>query len=268
MLLRERFWLWGHPEGCFNNKCGNNGVSRMTPMEFCCYMNIANTFMVPMGHQVNRRQYNKSFTSLRQVGWECFSAGSNPDLIERNIEEVREFPNIGCVVFDDFKCIDDDGMRYKRIPWENLQKVINRAHNNDVRRLDAWMVLYTYQFGVDAQDDQDFQPWMDAFDGVIMWTWEEKDVPLIPEKYEIFKKLTPENRRMFGCYLYNFGESKQATAEAVKWQLDFYREKILAGEAEGVVLHTNTMADLDYEAYDAALNWMNEHGDEIVPDLD
>ena len=33
-----------------------------------------------------------------------------------------------------------------------------------------------------------------------MWTWEEKDVPLIPEKYEIFKKLTPNNRRMFGCY--------------------------------------------------------------------
>jgi hypothetical protein len=71
---------------------------------------------------------------------------------------------------------------------------------------------------------------------------------------------------MFGCYLWNFGESKPATAEAVKWQLDWYREKILAGEAEGVVLHTNTMADLDLEAYDAAIAWMNEHGDEEIPD--
>ena len=84
------------------------------------------------------------------------------------------------------------------------------------------------------------------------------------KKFEIFKKITPKNRRMFGCYLYNFGERKQATGEAVKWQLDFYLEKIRAGEAEGVVLHTNTMADLDYEAYDAALEWMAEHGDEEI----
>ena len=73
---------------------------------------------------------------------------------------------------------------------------------------------------------------------------------------------------MFGCYLYDFGGAQQATGKAVKWQLDFYREQILKGEAEGVVLHTNTMGDLDYEAYDAALEWMNEHGDEIVPDID
>ena len=97
-----------------------------------------------------------------------------------------------------------------------------------------------------------------------MWTWCESDVELIPEKFEKFKKITPNKRRMFGCYLWNFGERKEATAEKVKWQLDWYRERILAGEAEGVVLHTNTMADLDLEAYDAAIEWMNEHGDEII----
>ena len=45
---------------------------------------------------------------------------------------------------------------------------------------------------------------------------------------------------------------------------DFWREKILSGEIEGVVLHTNTMADLDYEAYDAAIEWMDAHGDEEI----
>ena len=65
-------------------------------------------------------------------------------------------------------------------------------------------------------------------------------------------------------HLYNFGERKQATGTAVKWQLDRYRELIVAGEIEGVVLHTNTMADLDYAAYDVALDWMAEHGDEMV----
>ena len=114
------------------------------------------------------------------------------------------------------------------------------------------------------EDDAEFQKFIDPFDGIIMWTWKECDVPLIPEKFEIFKKMTENKRRMFGCYLYNFGEEKQATAEAVKWQLDWYRERILAGEAEGVVLHTNTMADLDYPAYDAAIEWMALHGDEEI----
>jgi hypothetical protein len=126
------------------------------------------------------------------------------------------------------------------------------------------MVLYTHEFGVDEKSDTEFLPYMDTFDGIIMWTWKEKDVVLIPEKFEIFKKQTPNNKRMFGCYLWNFGENKPATREAVLWQLDFYREKIMLGEAEGVVLHTNTMADLDLDAYDAAVEWMQLNGDEEI----
>lgn len=262
MLLRDKFWLWGHPEGRYNNEFGNTNASRMTPMEGCLYLGVRNTFMVPVGVNVNRRQYNKSFTTLKEVGWECFKAGSNPELIEPYIEEAKDFPNIGRVVFDDFHYQNKTG----EVSPENLWKIRDRLHNNDVRSLDMWMVLYTHEFGLNEADDAEFRNFVEPFDGIIMWTWCEKDVPLIPEKYEVFKKLTPNNRRMFGCYLYNFGEEKQATGEAVKWQLDWYREKILAGEAEGVVLHTNTMADLDYEAYDAALEWMAEHGDEVIPD--
>lgn len=127
-----------------------------------------------------------------------------------------------------------------------------------------WMVLYTWEFGADKEKDEDFKKYLEPFDGIIMWTQKESDVPLIPEKFEIFKKLTEGKRRLFGCYLYNFGEKCRATAKAVTWQLDWYREKILRGEAEGVVLRTNTMADLDYEEYDAAIEWMEKHGDEII----
>ena len=268
MRIRDRFWLWGHPEGCYNNSYGNTKVSRMTPMEACLYLGVSNTFMVPDGEHVNatvnRRQYNKSFTTLLQVGWEFGGASiaSHGDTgsIEGFLEDAKDFPNIGCAVFDDFKSHD----RYKEVPIENLKKIHDKFHNNDVRHMDTWMVLYTEQFGLDQQDDADFQPYLDTFDGVIMWTWKESDVPLIPEKFEKLKKMTPNTRRMFGCYLWNFGENKEATAEAVKWQLDWYRERIIAEEAEGVVLHTNTMADLDLPAYDAAIAWMNEHGDEMV----
>lgn len=260
MLLRDKFWLWGHPEGRYNNEYGNNKVSRMTPMEGCLYLGVKNTFMVPVGVDVNRRQYNKSFKTLKEVGWECYAAAKDPEIIEPLISDAKDFPNIGRVVFDDFQRYG----KYKEINPDDLWKIRERLHNNEVRPLSMWMVLYTHEFGVDPEKDEDFKRYIEPFDGIIMWTWCEKDVPLIPEKYEIFKKLTPNQRRLFGCYLWNFGENKEATGKAVKWQLDWYREKILAGEAEGVVLHTNTMADLDYEAYDVACEWMDKHGDEII----
>lgn len=243
----------------------------MTPMEACLYLGVRNTFMVPDGEhdgtRVNRRQYNKSFKTLLKTGWEfggeSITAKGDTKIIDDYLEDCKEFPNIACAVFDDFK---KDG-RYKNIPLEKFHIIMDKLHNNDIKSLQTWMVLYTHEFGIDKQVDEDFQPYINAFDGVIMWTWCEKDVPLIPEKFEIFKKMTPNHHRMFGCYLWNFGEEKEATAASVKWQLDWYRERILQGEAEGVVLHTNTMADLDYEAYDAAISWMEEHGDEEVPDL-
>ena len=46
MRLRDKFWLWGHPEGVYNHKYGNEKESRMTPMEGCLYLGVKNTFMV------------------------------------------------------------------------------------------------------------------------------------------------------------------------------------------------------------------------------
>lgn len=265
MKIRERCWLWGHPEGRYNTEYGNDKVSRMTPMECCAYLGIHNCFMVPNEWEVNTRQYNKSFRPLREVGW---SYAMHKKCDEGKFDEIfadaAEFKNISCVAMDDFA---SEG-KYKTYPLDKLRGMMDRLHNNPVRRLDSWMVLYTFQFGRDSEEDAILQTYVDEFDGIIMWTWKERDVHLIPEKFEIFKKMTPHHRRLFGCYLYNFGEKKQATAAAVKEQLDFYYEKLKSGEAEGIVFHTNTMADLDYEAYDVALAWLDEHGDEEVPDID
>ena len=266
MKLRDTFWLWGHPEGRYNNNIDNfgfHGFSRMTPMEGCLYLGIKNTFMVPCDWPCDRDQYNKSFKTLNKVGWEFTRKMHTPELIDEYINDAKKFSNINCVVFDDFKGLSAKH-KDKELFIENLKKVIDKLHNNDVKRLDVWMVLYTHEFGIDEKVDAEFAEILKLFDGIIMWNWYESRYKEIPEKFEIFKKLTPNNRRMFGCYLYNFGEKKQATGEAVKWQLDFYREKMLAGEAEGVVPHTNTMADMDFESYDVFRAWIAEHGDEEI----
>ena len=263
MKLRETFWQWGHPEGCFNADYGNNKVARMTPMEGCLYLGINKTFMVPMELEVNRRQYNKSFETLSEVGWELtvdYEGGIKPEQADPFIADSKEFKNITCVVLDDF--VRGKKKLYQKLTPESLWALREHLHENN---LAMWMVLYTHEFGVNAEDDEEFKAYIEPFDGIIMWNWKESAYREIPEKWEIFKALTPNQRRLFGCYLYNFGEKCECTGEAVKWQLDFYREKMFAGEAEGVVLHTNAMADLDFEAYDACREWMALHGDDEFP---
>lgn len=260
MKLRDKFWLWGHPEGRYNNEWGNTRVSRMTPMEGCLYLGVKNTYMVPVGVNVNMRQYNKSFTTLHEVGWECCKACSDPTAIEPILKEAADFPNVKRIVFDDFMVYRSKNS----YEMDNLVKVRERMKNNEIRPMEMWMVIYNCDLNHTPEEDEAHVKSLEAFDGAIMWTWEEKDVPLIPERWELFKKMTEGKKRQIGCYLWNFGERKEATGKAVKWQLDWAREKLLAGECEGIVLHTNTMADLDLEAYDVAIEWMNQHGDEEI----
>ena len=266
MLLRDKFWLWGHPEGRYNTEYGNHKISRMTPMEGCLYLGVRNVFMVPVEWEVNERQYNKSFKTLNHVGWGyCFYSRKYfgfRNVLDTILQQSHDFPNIDCVAFDDFKFRD----RYKDHSMDELTAAVDRLHNGGARPLDCWMVLYTKEFGVDPKEDAEFQPYIDQMDGVIMWNWRESEWPSIPEKFARFQKLTARKRRMIGIYLYNFGEQKEASAEAVLWQLNWARERLIAGDIEGIVLHTNTMADLDMEAYDAACAWMEAHGDEQIPE--
>ena len=260
--LRDKVWLWGHPEGRYNFDYGNTGISRMTPMEGALYLNARNMFMVPCRWNVDWRQYNKSFVTLDNVGWCIDNAAVDDALLNKLMEEAKDFPNITCAVFDDFKRLAT--IRSTPLKPEKFVEIRERLHTNPVREMDMWMVLYTYEYGIDEQVDKDFQPFIDAFDGVIMWTWKESELNEFDEKYELFKKFTEGKKRMIGLYLYNFGERKKASGLKVLWQLERYTELMRAGEIDGIVLHTNTMADLDHEAYDVARSWMLLHGDDEI----
>ena len=93
----------------------------MTPMEGCLYLGVHNTFMVPCGWEVDRRQYNKSFLTLREVGWECYAAGKNPQVVEPLIADAKDFKNIGRVVYDDFQ----RGEEYKEIPLGTMVAIVS-----------------------------------------------------------------------------------------------------------------------------------------------
>lgn len=274
MKLKERGWLWGHPEGRYNltwrEKHVENGEvnvvkSRMTPTEFCVYMGINRVFMIPLDVDVDRHQYNMSFRRMHDVAWECFDATADIEKLERYINEAKDFKNITGVVLDDF--FERDGA-FENISADQLWKIRERLKNNEVRPLDYWMVVYTNNIGTDQVPEDVAIRYMEPLDGVTLWCWKESDVHEIAEKWDQFVRMTPGKRRLLGVYLWNFGEGKQATAKSVRQQLDFCREKMLSGELEGFILHTNTMGDMELPAYVECEKWMDEHGDEELPDLD
>ena len=269
--LKDKLWLWGHPEGRYNNEFGNTEKSRMTPLEGAFFLDCSGIFMVPAGAVVNRRQYLHSFKPIERCGWDLLRSnegdaekgcGTNPDFAWELVNEAKEFKNITCGVFDDFV---GDG-RFKCFPIENIYKTADILHNNDYKRLDMWMVLYTHEFGENEEKDNEFWPYAEPFDGVILWTWGESKLHKFEEKYKIYKQKTEGKRRMLGLYLYNFGDHKKSTGKEVAWQLDRYYELLLNKEIEGIVLHTNTMADLDHESYKVATEWLAKHKDDVVPD--
>lgn len=270
-ILKDKLWLWAHPEGKYYNEYGNTEVSRMTPLEGAMFLDCTGLFMVPAGTIVNRRQYNLSFKPMQRVGWDLLrsdegksleGAGVHPELASRLVEEAREFKNITCGVFDDFIA----GGRYKNFPLENIYKVADILHNNDVRRLDLWMVLYIDEFGVDEEKDKEFWPYVEPFDGITLWTMGESNLHKFEERYKIFKEHTEGKKRILGLYLYNFGDSKKADPKEVAWQLDRYYELLRNKEVDGICLHTNTMADLDHEGYKVCLEWLEKHAYDELPE--
>ena len=70
---------------------------------------------------------------------------------------------------------------------------------------------------------------------------------------------------MVGCYLYDFGNKKQSNPETVLYQLNRAKELLVNGLVDGLVLHTNGVVGMGFEAVEVAKDWMEENGDIAIP---
>lgn len=259
MRLRDRFWVWGHPTNCLQGHYGITERSCMSPMEGAIYLGARNVFYVPIGRPSPMEQCNRTLVSCDQVGWSIEMAAAHPENIDRVVEQAAKFPNITCGIFDDFFNTENEANNYLRYTPEVLDSMRRKMHEGGVRPLDMWMVLYTFQLPM-----PEVRPFVEAFDGVTLWFWTEDDVANFDARVQSFFDVTPDKRRMIGLYLYDFGNERPADADTVIYQLNRHRELLRAGKTEGVILHTNIIADLGHPAVEAARAWMQEHGDEEI----
>lgn len=260
--IRDRLWIWGHPPGAHNIGWGFQKTSRMTAAECAYYLGARNICMVCFGNNPKPPfdQECMAMEPMKEVIWSIVGDASSSSNLETlgHLEEIiriaGKFDNVNGAIFDDFFSEE----RLKEYTPEVLANVRDRLHNNEFRHLDMWVVLY------DNQLDTDVQKHIDEFDGVTFWTWKGSDLANFDQNFEKFYKLTQAKRRLLGCYLYNYGETTQFNSEDMEFQLNRYADCIRSGKAEGIILLSNTVADLGFEAVEYTKHWIAEHGDEMI----
>ena len=134
----------------------------------------------------------------------------------------------------------------------------DKLHSFPLRKLDLWMVWYTYQL------DYDVAAYLELCDVVTLWTWKGADLAFLEGNLDKFVERTPGKRRLAGCYMWNYGEQKPLSDKEMQGQLDYYYRCIKKGDIEGIVLCSNCIADIGLEAVKLTKQWLKDIGDEEV----
>ena len=182
-LLKDCFYLWGQTP--MSHHAGNNyklpGINRMDTAEGCDFFGIDRTFRVAMatGPVPPFDMESQKLKHLKEVVWAAIGSGSvlrnNEGLgdLPEVLRQAEMFPNISGAILDDFfNSVEGFKLNGKiaRHPVENVEKMRDLLHGFPLRKLDLWLVLYTYQLDFAISD------YLGLFDKVTLWTWNGCDL--------------------------------------------------------------------------------------------
>jgi len=259
MKVRDRFWIWGQTPGghhaVLNNVWNLPGKSIMTPLEGACYLGVRNCCRVVINNEPSPPfdQHSMALVSMREVVWSILgAAGSNGGGLDLDevLRQAGMFPNITGAVLDDFFTEKDST---PRMSIDELRTAHGRLHGN-TRALDLWIVVYDYQLKNPVGE------YLNACDVVTFWTWKGRELANLDGNFERLKKMTPGKRRLAGCYMWDYGDSKPLTVDAMKFQCEKYLKWMRAGDIEGVIFCSNCIADLGLDTVEWTRKWIKEVG--------
>lgn len=270
--LRDKFWLWGQNIGV-HHKYGVHynlpGVNRMDSAEGCKFFGIPNCCRVAMGDGPFPPfdAESEKLKGCKQVVWSAVGAGGitrhddDKSDLDEALRQAAIYPNITGAVLDDFfKSVE--GFKASgavaRHSVGSIASMRDKLHNFPARKLDLWMVWYSYQLDFDVAD------YISLCDVVTLWTWKGSDLANLDGNINKFIAQTPGKRRLAGCYMWNYGECKPLSNKEMQDQLDCYYRHIKNGDIEGIVLCSNCIADIGLETVDVTRRWLDAVGEEEI----
>ncbi len=261
--FNDNVWVWGHPTNSMYTWF-KRGVSTVSPVEGVDYMNASCLVYNNLGeNKFDMILESELAKDVKKVGWCIDDGATNPFNITAICDMAKKYPNIKMGMFDDFFSLTNRENNFSNYTPQLMAEIREELH---AAGLEMWVVLYTRdlrRLSIDL-----IRSFLKEFDGVSLWFWDEIEILEHYDEYvELFKKETEGKKRMMGCYVYNFGEGKPATVNAVIHQLEKAKEMMIKGDVEGLFIHTNPcfgLKDEPFEAVDACQKWMQEHGDDII----
>ena len=271
--LRDRFWIWGQDPGCHHlNPNGDNsynlpGTNLMDSREGCDFLGISRCCRVTMwtGPFPPFDGEAEKIKDLDEVVWSAIGAGGvkqhNDD--KSDLDEVLRmaeiYPNVSGAVLDDFfTSVEFADTKPARHSVASISNMRDRLHGFEKRKLELWMVWYSYQLDFDVQD------YIDLTDVVTLWTWKGSDLVDLDRHMERVLERAPTKRRFAGCYMWNYGEQRPLGLDDMKRQCETYHDWIRKGWIEGVIFCSNCICDIGLDTVDWTRDWIPEIGDEDV----
>ena len=267
-LIKDKLWLWGQNAGSHHgtsNPYNLPGKNLMEAREGCDYFGIEKCLRVAMsaGPFPPFDKEAEKLNDLKEVVWSAIGAGDiehyNND--QSDLDEVLRmaeiYPNITGAVLDDFfLAAEVPGKSSGRHSIESIRNMQRKLHNFSKRRLDLWMVWYSYQLDFKVND------YIKMSDVMTLWTWKGSDLPELDSNIQKFVEKTSGKHRLAGCYMWNYGESKPLTMDQMKYQLDRYYHWLKKGDIEGIIFCSNCIADIGLDTVDYTRKWIAKVGNE------
>lgn len=233
----------------------------MEPVDGMRDLGAKNVFYVPFGYHMDIEEYSQDTKGIAKTGisiedWQETGA----DRINKSISIAKLFPDTtDRLIFDDFFNEPSHCGGWTEYSIDNIKATREHLHRSGY---ELWVVLYQGQ--IEKYDNSRLKEYLDEFDGVSFWFWNEPSVKQYLSFTSKFFNLTEGKKWMIGCYLWNFGPAVDANPKLVRYQLDSNLALIRAGDIEGIILHNNSLGAFNMPAYKEAKDWVAAHGDEEV----
>jgi len=250
--MREKLWMWGHVAGIQNGRWGLPGNSSMGPADACRYMGIENLLMV---REFNKPEhpyepYAGSLKPLKKILWSLVGSGGTFEEgeLERIVRLKKSCSNVTGVIMDDF-FIREEGEKGVFSP-SHISRIRETLHSHD---LELWVVLYQHQL------DWQVAPYLSECDGVTFWTWKSEGLKDIEGSFRKLQRIAPDSRKMLGCYMWDYGNSKPMPVGLMEKQSLFGVKLLEQGDIEGMIFLSTCICDLELETVEWTRNFITDN---------
>lgn len=239
----------------------------MTPAEGAYYLGVPNIIMVqcrwsqpsPGDAWYERfeppfEQHAVALRPFRRVAWSVVGSGGFNDRSETNeiLRLAAQMPNFAGVMLDDFFTGRKDGPA-AFLTLDELRR-IRRVLASHGRNQEIFTTLY-YRF-----IDLPLREYLDLIDVITLWGSAD-DLRNLEAHLSKVEKAAPKQKKMLGCYMFDFGKKEPLPAPLMKLQCETGLRWLKERRIEGMIFLGNTVADLEFPSVEWTRKWIADVGE-------